>query len=117
MPAGIARLNPFDRPVSSWAYSRAIRALRFDPAGFDPAHFDPNPMTFSECIRLRRTELNLTQSAAAALLSVSRRTIQHWEDPRRPAPHILTQEGALARLDAEQPRRKVDAVGAPASSV
>lgn len=56
-------------------------------------------MTFDECIRLRRTELNLTQSAAAALLSVSRRTIQHWEDPRRPAPHVLTQEGALARLD------------------
>jgi DNA-binding XRE family transcriptional regulator len=74
-------------------------------------------MTFAECIRLRRTELNLTQAAAAALLSVSRRTIQHWEDARRPAPHILTQEGALARLDAEQPRRNVDAVGAPASSV
>ena len=122
MPAGIARLNSFDRPVIRRAYSRAIGALRFDPAQFDPAQFDltrfdPNPMTFAECIRLRRTELNLTQAAAAALLSVSRRTIQHWEDPRRPAPHVLTQEGALARLDAEQPRRKVDAVGAPASSV
>ena len=59
-------------------------------------------MTFAECIRLRRTELNLTQAAAAAVLSVSRRTIQHWEDPRRPAPHVLAQEGALARLDAER---------------
>ena len=99
MPAVIARLNPFDRPVSSWAYSRAIRALRFDPAEFDLTQFDLNPMTFAACIRLRRTELNLTQAAAAAVLSVSRRTIQHWEDPRRPAPHILAQEGALARLD------------------
>ena len=49
MPAGISRLNAFDRPVIRPAYSRAIRALRFDPAGFDPAQFDltrfdPNDM-------------------------------------------------------------------------
>jgi DNA-binding transcriptional regulator YiaG len=74
-------------------------------------------MTFAETLRCARLTLDLTQTGAAQLLSVSRRTIQHWEDPRRPAPHILAQEGALARLDAEQPRRKVNAVGAPASSV
>lgn len=74
-------------------------------------------MTFAETLRCARLTLDLTQTAAAGLLGVSRRTIQHWEDPRRPAPHVLTQEGALARLDAEQPGRKVDAVGAPASSV
>lgn len=74
-------------------------------------------MTFAETLRCARLTLDLTQTAAAGLLGVSRRTIQHWEDPRRPAPHVLTQEGALARLDAEHDRRNGDAVGAPASSV
>ena len=49
MPAVIARLNRFDRPVISWAYSRAIGALVFDPARFDSTQFDltrfdPNDM-------------------------------------------------------------------------
>jgi len=73
-------------------------------------------MTFAETLRIARLTLDLTQTGAAQLLSVSRRTIQHWEDPRRPAPHVLAQEGALGRLDAEHDRRNGDAVAAPASA-
>jgi len=72
-------------------------------------------MTFAETLRCARRTLDLTQTGAAKLLSVSRRTIQHWEDPRRPAPHILAQEGALARLDADSKQRNGDAA-APAST-
>lgn len=77
---------------------------------------DEPDMTFAETLRCARLTLDLTQTATAALLSVSRRTIQHWENPRRPAPHVLTQEGALARLDAEHDRRNVSAVHSLASS-
>lgn len=58
-----------------------------------------NPeMTFAETFRRARLTLDLTQTKAADLLCVSRRTIQYWEDARRKAPHVLTQEGALTRF-------------------
>jgi hypothetical protein len=40
-PGWIACLNAFDRPTSSWAYTGAFGALRFDPTQFDLTQFDP----------------------------------------------------------------------------
>ena len=56
-------------------------------------------MTFAEILREMRLELRLSQPACAAHLGVSRRTLQYWEaGEARHIPHVLMQEGALARL-------------------
>ena len=56
-------------------------------------------MTFAEILKEMRTELHLSQPACAAHLGVSRRTLQYWEaGEERHIPHVLMQEGALARL-------------------
>lgn len=56
-------------------------------------------MTFAEILREMRLELHLSQPACAAHLGVSRRTLQYWEAGEvRHIPHVLMQEGALARL-------------------
>ena len=56
-------------------------------------------MTFAEILREMRLELHLSQPACAVHLGVSRRTLQYWEaGEERHIPHVLMQEGALARL-------------------
>ena len=59
----------------------------------------PNP-SFAEKLAMHRQRLGLTQAGVAALLDVGLRTYATWEradDPKR-RPHLLTREGALARL-------------------
>ena len=57
------------------------------------------PMTFAEILKEMRLELRLSQPTCAAHLGVSRRTLQYWEaGEARHIPHVLMQEGALARL-------------------
>ena len=56
-------------------------------------------MTFAEILKEMRLELGLSQPACAAHLGVSRRTLQYWEaGEERHIPHVLMQEGAIARL-------------------
>lgn len=57
-------------------------------------------MSFADQLKRERTRLGLTQAEIAAALETGLRTYQVWErddDPKR-KPHVLTQEGALARL-------------------
>ena len=61
-------------------------------------------MTFAEILKEMRLELHLSQPACAAHLGVSRRTLQYWEaGEARHIPHVLMQEGALARLISTLP--------------
>ena len=61
-------------------------------------------MTFAEILKEMRLELRLSQPACAAHLGVSRRTLQYWEaGEERHIPHVLMQEGALARLISKLP--------------
>lgn len=53
-------------------------------------------MTFSDQLRAERERLGLDHKQAADILDVSKRAIAYWEEGRHP--HVLTQEGALARL-------------------
>ncbi len=53
-------------------------------------------MTFPEQLKAQRERLGLTQSELAAFLDVSSRAVWQWEQGT--LPHVLTQEGALARL-------------------
>jgi transcriptional regulator with XRE-family HTH domain len=57
-------------------------------------------MSFANRLKSERTRLGLTQAEAAAALDIGLRTYAVWErddDPKR-KPHVLTQEGAIARL-------------------
>jgi transcriptional regulator with XRE-family HTH domain len=58
-------------------------------------------MTYGQTLHARRKRLGLTQAGAALLLDVGVSTYRAWEtdDPKR-TPLDVTQEGALARLDA-----------------
>jgi transcriptional regulator with XRE-family HTH domain len=58
-------------------------------------------MTYGQQLHARRKRLGLTQAGAALLLGVGVSTYRAWEtdDPQR-TPLAVTQEGALARLDA-----------------
>ncbi len=61
--------------------------------------FDAPSMTFAEILKEMRLELGLSQPACAAYLGISRRTLQYWEaGEERHIPHVLMQEGAIARL-------------------
>ena len=56
--------------------------------------------SFAEQLKAHRDRLGITQVKAAGMLGIGLRTYSIWEhddDPRR-KPHLLTQEGALARL-------------------
>jgi len=56
-------------------------------------------MTFAEILKEMRLELHLSQPACANHLGISRRTLQYWEaGEERHIPHVLMQEGAIARL-------------------
>jgi DNA-binding XRE family transcriptional regulator len=62
-------------------------------------------MSFAAKLAQHRQRLGLTQAGAAALLDVGLRTYATWErddDPKR-RPHVLTQEGVLARLEKLRP--------------
>ena len=51
---------------------------------------------FPEQLKNHRERLGLTQAELAAFLDVSPRAIWQWE--KGTLPHVLTQEGVLARL-------------------
>lgn len=61
-------------------------------------------MTFPEQLKTHRERLSLTQAELAAFLEVSPRAVWQWE--KGELPHILTQEGALARLSKSKRRPK-----------
>lgn len=61
-------------------------------------------MTFHEQLKAQRERLGLTQAELASFLKVSPRAVWQWEQGE--APHILTQEAALARLTKAKARRK-----------
>lgn len=63
-------------------------------------------MTFPEQLKTHREKLGLTQAELASLLDVSPRAVWQWE--KGTLPHVLTQEGALARLskDKQEPKSK-----------
>ena len=62
-------------------------------------------MTFPEQLKAQRERLGLTQSELAAFLDVSPRAVWQWE--KGTLPHVLTQEGALARLTKAKRRTQV----------
>lgn len=53
-------------------------------------------MNFPEQLKAQRERLGLTQAELASFLDVSPRAVWQWE--KGTLPHVLTQEGALARL-------------------
>ena len=57
-------------------------------------------MNFPEQLKAQRDQLGLTQSELASFLDVSPRAIWQWEKGK--LPHILTQEGAIARLSKSE---------------
>ena len=59
-------------------------------------------MTFPDQLKAHRERLGLTQAELAAFLDVSPRAIWQWE--KGTLPHVLTQEGALARLSKAKRR-------------
>lgn len=61
-------------------------------------------MTFPEQLKTHRERLSLTQAELASFLEVSPRAVWQWE--KGELPHILTQEGALARLTKAKKRPK-----------
>lgn len=54
-------------------------------------------MSFANQLRDQRKRLCLTQSQADVLLGTCKGQVAAWESGRN-TPHLLTQEGALARL-------------------
>lgn len=61
-------------------------------------------MTFPDQLKTHRKRLDLTQAELASFLEVSPRAVWQWE--KGELPHILTQEGALARLTKAKKRPK-----------
>lgn len=59
-------------------------------------------MTFAQQIREERNRLNLSQAEAARLLEVSKSTLEKWEQGQT-EPILITQEGALARMNKAKP--------------
>lgn len=53
-------------------------------------------MNFAQQLKTHRERLGLTQAELASFLDVSPRAVWQWE--KGMLPHVLTQEGALARL-------------------
>lgn len=61
-------------------------------------------MAFPEKLKHHRERLGLTQAELAEFLEVSPRAVWQWE--KGDVPHILTQEGAIARLSKAKRRPK-----------
>lgn len=55
-------------------------------------------MTFAAQLKAERDRLGISQSGAEALLDLGKGQVTAWETERN-TPHILTQEGARARLE------------------
>ena len=62
-------------------------------------------MSFADQLRDERKRLGLTQAGADAVLETCKGQVAAWESERN-TPHILTQEGALARLRKRNTPRK-----------
>jgi transcriptional regulator with XRE-family HTH domain len=62
-------------------------------------------MSFADQLKSERDRLGLTQAGAEALLGLGKGQITAWETGRN-TPHVLTQEGALARLRNRKTPRK-----------
>mgnify|MGYP000919645954 FL=1 len=62
-------------------------------------------MSFADQLRNERKRLGLTQAGADAVLETCKGQVAAWESERN-TPHILTQEGALARLRSRKTPRK-----------
>lgn len=60
-------------------------------------------MQFAEKLRAKRKLLHLTQAELANMLEISPRAVWQWEQGR--VPHILTQEGADARMAKARPKK------------
>ena len=58
-------------------------------------------MSFADQLRDERKRLGLTQAVADAVLDTCKGQVAAWESGRN-TPHVLTQEGALARLRNRQ---------------
>jgi transcriptional regulator with XRE-family HTH domain len=63
-------------------------------------------MSFPEHLKAQRERLGLTQAELASFLEVSPRAVWQWEQGT--LPHVLTQEGAIARLSKakQEPKSK-----------
>lgn len=61
-------------------------------------------MSFAERLKSERKRLKLTQPQADAVLSCGKGQVAAWESGRN-VPHILTREGAIARLNKTQPKK------------
>ena len=59
-------------------------------------------MTFPEQLKVQRERLGLTQAELASFLDASPRAVWQWE--KGTLPHVLTQEGAIARLSKAKRR-------------
>lgn len=69
-------------------------------------------MNFPEQLKAQRERLGLCQAELASFLDVSPRAIWQWEKGK--LPHILTQEGAIARLSkAERLSQGMNTQGQP----
>ena len=64
-------------------------------------------MTFSQILKAHRKRLGLRQKQMPDILGVSWRTFQTWESGAS-VPHLVTQEGCLARLSNLHPDKKAD---------
>lgn len=62
-------------------------------------------MSFADQLKAERSRLGFTQSKADAVLDTCRGQVAAWESGRN-TPHVLTQEGALARLRNRKTPRK-----------
>jgi DNA-binding transcriptional regulator YiaG len=62
-------------------------------------------MTFAEQLAAAQDRLGLTQPKLAELLEVSPKTVWNWIKGVE-TPHQLAQEGALARIEREEAKRK-----------
>ena len=71
-------------------------------------------MNFPEKLKAQRERLGLTQVEIASFLDVSPRAVWQWE--KGTLPHVLTQEGALARLTKAKRRSQGTNVPALAQS-
>ena len=60
-------------------------------------HRSLSSMTFPEQLKAQRERLGLTQAELASFLDVSPRAVWQWE--KGTLPHVLTQEGVMARLN------------------
>lgn len=66
---------------------------------------DPSLSPFAKVLREERLKMRMTMEEASCLLEVDLKTLSNWELDKTRILKV-TQEGALARLYAEQMRRE-----------